>query len=92
MRHLLTEKWKASRSEWSQNLLEKYKQDIGEDDDCNFLFTDEKMFIIEQGYNKQNDCMYVHSSFEAFKNSSCAKGSSSWVWNGTLLWKKCENE
>lgn len=63
--HLLTEKLKVIRSESSQKLLEKYEQDIEEGDYRNFLFTDEKTFTVEEGYNKQNNRMYAHSYFKA---------------------------
>lgn len=59
--HLLTEKLKAIRYERSKKL----KRLHGKSGYKNILFTDEKIFTIEEKFNKQNDRIYARSSNEA---------------------------
>lgn len=59
--HLLTEKLKAIRHERSKKLLRLY----GKNRYKNILFTDEKIFTIEEKFNKQNDRVYARTSYEA---------------------------
>lgn len=59
--HLLTDKLKAIRRERSKKLLRLY----GKKRYKNILFTDEKIFTVEEKYNKQNDRVYARTSYEA---------------------------
>lgn len=59
--YLLTDKLKKIRHKRSKNLLCIF--DSGRYKDI--LFTDEKVFTIEESFNKQNDRVYVRSSFDA---------------------------
>jgi len=59
--HLLTNKLKAIRLEKSKKLLRLYGKKRYE----NILFTDEKIFTVEEKYNKQNDWVYARTSYEA---------------------------
>ncbi len=60
-RHLLTDKLKQIRLERSRTMLKKYGRRGYRD----MLFTDEKIFTIEEAFNKQNDRVYARSSVEA---------------------------
>lgn len=59
--HLLTEKLKEIRKIRSKKLLKKY----GKEGYKKILFTDEKIFSIEEKFNKQNDRIYAKSYREA---------------------------
>lgn len=61
--HLLNERLKAMRVKRSKVLLKRYAKNKHRD----ILFTDEKIFNIEEKYNKQNDRVYAASSVEAGK-------------------------
>lgn len=59
--HLLTDRLKRIRLERSKKLLRSY----GRKKFKQILFTDEKIFTVEEKYNKQNDRVYARSSLEA---------------------------
>jgi transposase len=59
--HTLNQSLKEKRVERSKCLLSRYAHEKYK----NILFTDEKIFTIEQHYNKQNDKVYAHDSREA---------------------------
>lgn len=61
--HLLNNRLKAIRLKRSRVLLKRYAKNRHRD----ILFTDEKIFDIEEKYNKQNDRVYAKSSEEAAK-------------------------
>lgn len=61
--HLLNTRLKAIRLKRSRVLLKRYAKNRHRD----ILFTDEKIFDIEEKYNKQNDRVYARSSEEAGK-------------------------
>lgn len=68
-RHLLTDKLKEIRRIRSQGLLDKYEAGLYR----KILFTDEKIFTIEESFNKQNDRVYAHSSKEAREKIPCVQ-------------------
>lgn len=57
----LTVALKKIRHERSKRLLARHAND----DHRNILFTDAKIFTVEEKFNKQNDRVYAHSSKEA---------------------------
>lgn len=59
--HLLTDALKDIRMKRSRNLIKRYAGNKHR----KILFTDEKIFTIEEKFNKQNDKVYAHSSAEA---------------------------
>lgn len=59
--HLLNNRLKNLRRLRSRVLLERY----GENEHRNILFSDEKIFTIEETFNKQNDKVYARSSEQA---------------------------
>lgn len=59
--HTLNQVLKQKRVERSKQLLLRY----ADKKHRKILFTDEKIFTIEEHYNKQNDRVYAHSSKEA---------------------------
>lgn len=59
--HFLNERLKKIRLERSRALLRRYAGKKYRE----ILFSDEKIFNIEESYNKQNDKVYAHSSEEA---------------------------
>ncbi|TLO71586.1 hypothetical protein FEG37_18500, partial [Acinetobacter baumannii] len=59
--HFLTDNLKENRVVKSKQLLKRYAKGGHR----KFLFTDEKIFTIEQHFNKQNDRIYAQSSKEA---------------------------
>lgn len=59
--HLLTAALKQKRRVRSKCLLSKYAQGMHR----KILFTDEKIFTVEEKFNKQNDRIYARSSKEA---------------------------
>lgn len=59
--HLLTPTLKAIRRERAKKLLGRYADGRHRD----ILFTDEKIFTVEEKFNKQNDRVYARSSREA---------------------------
>lgn len=59
--HLLTPRLKAIRTERSKRLLAWHAINGHE----NILFTDEKIFTIEEKFNRQNDRVYASSSSQA---------------------------
>lgn len=58
--HYLNQRLKKIRLERCKRLLRKHANDRGK----NILFTDEKIFTIEESYNQQNDRVYARSSKE----------------------------
>lgn len=58
---LLTASLKTHRVEKSKRLLVEYANDRHK----KILFTDEKIFTVQEKFNKQNDRIYAHSSREA---------------------------
>lgn len=61
--HLLTPSLKKGRKERSKALLSRYAGNLHR----KILFTDEKIFTVEEKLNKQNDRVYATSSKEAAK-------------------------
>lgn len=59
--HLLTPQLKEIRRVRSKALLARH----GKNGHRDILFTDEKIFTIEQKFNRQNDRVYARSSYEA---------------------------
>lgn len=59
--HLLTPALREIRLTRAKRLLQWHARNGHE----NILFTDEKIFTIEESYNRQNDKIYAHSSQEA---------------------------
>lgn len=59
--HLLTAALKEKRKRKSKSLLSRYTKNAHRQ----ILFTDEKIFTVEESFNKQNDRVYVRSSREA---------------------------
>lgn len=59
--HALNQSLQLKRVDRSKRLLSRYAGERHR----NILFTDEKIFTIEEHYNKQNDKVYAHSSKEA---------------------------
>lgn len=59
--HLLTDKLKQIRYKRSKKLIREFGSGRYQD----ILFTDEKIFTVEETYNKQNDRVYARSSYEA---------------------------
>lgn len=80
--HLLNARLKKIRKERSQMLVRRYANN----EHRSILFSDEKIFTIEEHFNKQNDRVYAHSSAEASeKISRVQRGhhpSSVMVWLG----------
>lgn len=59
--HLLTAALKKNRLQKSKRLLVKYADNLHR----KILFTDEKIFTVQEKFNKQNDRVYARSSKEA---------------------------
>lgn len=59
--HLLTSQLKSIRTTRSKALLQRYDNNKHRQ----ILFTDEKIFTVEEKFNRQNDRIYAHSSREA---------------------------
>lgn len=59
--HLLTAALKEKRKRKSKALLSRYAKNAHRQ----ILFTDEKIFTVEESFNKQNDRVYARSSREA---------------------------
>jgi hypothetical protein len=64
--HLLTPALKEIRRPRAERLLQ-WNAENGQE---NILFMDEKIFMIEEQYNKQNNKIYAHASLEVHSDGA----------------------
>ena len=85
--HYLDARLKKLRVLKCRRLLQRYAQNGHR----RILFTDEKIFTIEESFNRQNDRVYASTSQEARKQvpkvQRAHHPSSVMVWWGVLFWR-----